>query len=227
VAGSERPRAPQWFAGTVVGAGSPDNRDDLVSALVAARDAEDGRLGDQELLANLILLLVAGFETTTSLLGNGLTILLDRPDLAGALRTGQIPIAGFIEEVLRYDSPVQVVTRQARTDGLTIEGIPVPEGRNAILLIGAANHDPARYRDPDRFDPTRVDIRPLSFGAGPHICIGNNLARLEATVAFSKLLTRFPRLSAPPGTPPLRRDRLVLRGLQTLPLSITPLGDRR
>jgi cytochrome P450 len=201
--------------------------DDLISALVAARDAEDGRLSDQELLANLILLLVAGFETTTDLLGNGLTILLDRPDLAGALRTGQIPIAGFIEEVLRYDSPVQVATRQARTDGLTVEGIPIPEGRNAILLIGAANRDPARYRDPDRFDPTRTDTRPLSFGAGPHICIGNNLARLEASVAFSKLLTRFPQLSAPPGRPPLRRDRLVLRGFQTLPLSITSPGDRR
>ncbi|WP_426514669.1 cytochrome P450 [Dactylosporangium sp. McL0621] len=201
--------------------------DDLVSALVAARDAEDGRLSDQELLANLILLLVAGFETTTNLLGNGLTILLDRPALAGELRTGQIPIAGFIEEVLRYDAPVQAVTRQARTDGLAIEGIPVPEGRNVILLIGAANRDPARYRDPDRFDPTRLDIRPLSFGAGPHICIGNNLARLEATVAFPKLLTRFPQLSAPPDRPPLRRDRLVLRGLQTLPVRITPPGDRR
>lgn len=201
--------------------------DDLVSALVAARDAEDGRLSDQELLANLILLLVAGFETTTDLLGNGLTILLDRPDLAGELRVGQIPVAGFIEEVLRYDAPVQVATRQARTDGLTVEGIPIPKGRNAILLIGAANRDPARYRDPARFDHTRTDIRPLSFGAGPHICIGNNLARLEASVAFSKLLTRFPQLSAPPGRPPLRRDRLVLRGFQALPLSITAPGDRR
>lgn len=196
--------------------------DDLVSALVAAHDAGDGRLSDEELLANLILLLVAGFETTTNLLGNGLAILLDRPDLATALRTDQIPVAAFIEEVLRYDSPVQADTRQAHADGLTVEGVPIPKGANLILLIGAANRDPARYADPDRFDPTRTDIRPLSFGAGPHICIGNNLARLEAAVAFPKLLTRFPYLSAAPGRSPLRRDRLVLRGFQTLPVQTTP-----
>lgn len=198
--------------------------DDLVTALVAARDAGDGRLSDEELLANLILLLVAGFETTTNLLGNGLAILLDRPGLATALRTEQIPTAAFIEEVLRYDSPVQAVTRRAHADGLIVEGVPVPKGSDLILLIGAANRDPDRYHDPDRFDPTRTDIRPLSFGAGPHICIGNNLARLEAAVAFAKLLARFPRMSTPPGRPPLRRDRLVLRGFQTLPVQLTPPG---
>ncbi|MEV4620831.1 cytochrome P450 [Asanoa sp. NPDC049573] len=198
---------------------SPSN--DLVGALVAARDADNGRLTDQELLANLILLLVAGFETTTNLLGNGLAILLDRPDLTTALRTEQIPIPAFIEEVLRYDSPVQAVTRQARADGLTVEGVPIPKGSDLILLIGAANRDPARYPDPDRFEPTRSDIKPLSFGSGPHICIGNKLARLEAAVAFQELLTRLPNMSAVPGRPPLRRDRLILRGFQTLPIQIT------
>ena len=89
-----------------------------------------------------------------------------------------------------------------------------------ILLIGAANRDAARYDDPDRFDPTRTDIRPLSFGAGPHICIGNSLARLEAAVAFPKLLNRFPNLSAAAGRPPVRRDRLILRGFQTLPVQM-------
>ncbi len=192
--------------------------DDLVSALVAARDADDGRLSEEELLANLILLLVAGFETTTNLLGNGLAILLDRPDLFAALRSEHVPVAGFIEEVLRYDSPVQAVTRRAHRGGLTVEGIPIPQGSDLILLIGAANRDPARYHDPDRFDPTRTDIRPLSFGAGAHICIGNNLARLEAAVAFPKLLNRFPHLSAAPDRTPRRRDRLVLRGYQTLPV---------
>jgi cytochrome P450 len=201
--------------------------DDLVSALVAARDAGDGRLSDEELLANLILLLVAGFETTTNLLGNGLAILLERSDLTNALRAQKIPVTAFIEEVLRYDSPVQAATRQAHADGLTVEGIPIPNGADLILLIGAANRDPARYHNPDRFDPTRTDIRPLSFGAGPHICIGNNLARLEAAVAFPKLLTRFPNLTAAPGQPALRRDRLVLRGYQTLPIQITPPGESR
>ncbi len=193
-------------------------RDDLVSALAAA---PGDRLTGTELLANLTLLLVAGFETTASLLGNGLAILLGQPDLAALLRSGQIPVPGFIEEVLRYDSPVQVTTRRARTAGLTIAGEPVPPGSEVILLIGAANRDPARYPDPDRFDPTRPDIRPLSFGAGAHICIGNGLARLEADVAFTRLLTRFPALSPAPGCPPARRDRLVLRGYYTLPIQAT------
>jgi cytochrome P450 len=197
--------------------------DDLISALVAARDAEDGRLSDEELLANLIVLLVAGFETTTNLLGNGLATMLDDPGLSTALRTEQIPITGFIEEVLRHDSPVQAVTRQAHAD-LTVEGTLIPTGSDLILLIGAANRDPARYNNPDRFDPTR-NIRPLSFGSGAHICIGNSLARLEAAVAFPKLLARFPNLSAAPGWPPLRRDRLVLRGYQTLPIQIAPPDD--
>jgi cytochrome P450 len=195
--------------------------DDLVSALVAARDAGDGRLTDEELLANLILLLVAGFETTTNLLGNGLAILLDHPELTTALRSKQIPIPAFIEEVLRYDSPVQAVTRQAHADDLTVDGVPVPEGSDLILLIGAANRDPARYPDPDRFDPSRADIKPLSFGAGAHICIGNNLARLEAATVFPQLLARFPTLSAAPGKPPLRRDRLILRGFHTFPVQIS------
>ncbi|GIH19027.1 cytochrome P450 [Rugosimonospora africana] len=194
--------------------------DDLVSAL--ARDAGDGRLSDEELLANLILLLVAGFETTTNLLGNGLAILLNRPELTAAPRAGHIPIAGFIEEVLRYDSPVQAVNRRAHRDGLTVAGVSIPEGSDLIQLIGAANRDPARYNDPNRFDPTRTDIRPLSFGAGAHICVGNNLARLEAAVAFPKLLSRFPDLSAASDRIPIRRDRLVLRGYQTLPVQITP-----
>jgi cytochrome P450 len=192
--------------------------DDLVSALVAARDAGDGRLSDEELLANLILLLVAGFETTTNLLGNGLAILLDHPGMSAALRSEEIAISAFMEEVLRYDSPVQVTSRRARAGGLVVEGIPIPEGSDVILLIGAANRDPHRYRDPDRFDPTRSNIKPLSFGAGPHICIGNSLARLEASVAFPRLLARFTTLSAAPAQAPTRRDRLVLRGYQTLPV---------
>lgn len=194
--------------------------DDLVSALVAARDADDGRLSDEELLANLILLLVAGFETTTDLLGNGLAILLDRPSLVTALRSGPAGTAGFIEEVLRYESPVQVTSRVARVDGLVAEEVGIPAGSDVLLLLGAANRDPARYSRPDHFDPARIDSRPLSFGAGPHICIGNNLARLEASVALPRLLNRFPRLSADPGRRPVRRDRLVLRGYQTLPVRL-------
>lgn len=196
-------------------------RDDLIGALVAARDAGDGRLSDEELLANLIVLLVAGFETTTNLLGNGLAILFDHPDIAAGLRRGTLEMPGFVEEVLRYDAPVQVVTRIARGGNLTAGGLPIPQGSQVIVLIGAANRDPERYPDPDRFDPARSAIKPLSFGAGPHICIGNALARLEAAVAFPRLLTRFPALSAAPGEPPARRNRVILRGYETLPITLT------
>ncbi|HEX5293805.1 MAG TPA: cytochrome P450 [Streptosporangiaceae bacterium] len=234
--------------------------DDLLGALVAARDADDGRLSEEELLANLILLLVAGFETTTSLLGNGLALLFDHPETVSALRSGSLEVSGFIEEVLRYDSPVQLITRQARAGDRTVAGRPVPAGSQVILLIGAANRDRVRYADPDRFDPARFDParfdparfdparfdparfdpdrsgaarfdpdrsgpgrgapRPLSFGAGPHICIGNSLARLEAAVAFPRLLVRFPTIRAASGPPPTRRDRLVLRGYETLPVAV-------
>jgi cytochrome P450 len=196
-------------------------RDDLIGALVAARDAGDGRLSDEELLANLIVLLVAGFETTTNLLGNGLAILFDHPDVAAGLRRGTLEVPGFIEEVLRYDAPVQVVTRIARGGDLTAGGLPIPPGSQVIVLIGAANRDPDRYPDPDRFDPARGDIKPLSFGAGPHICMGNALARLEAAVAFPRLLTRFPALAAAPGKQPARRTRVILRGYETLPVTLT------
>lgn len=186
--------------------------DDLVSALVAARDADDGRLSDEELLSNLILLLVAGFETTTDLLGNGLAILLERPGL-------QAPDpAAFVEEVLRYESPVQLTTRVAAAEGLTIDDFPVPAGSDLILLIGAANRDPARFPDPDRFDPSRSGGKPLSFGAGAHICLGNALARLEATTAFARLGERYAEITA--AGPSTRRDRLVLRGYQTLPVRL-------
>ncbi|WP_203966116.1 cytochrome P450 [Actinocatenispora thailandica] len=212
----------------LVAARRAEPRDDLISALVAVRDAEDGRLSDAELLGNLILLLVAGFETTTSLLGSGLSLLLERPELLAALHAastagdGDAAVAGFVEEVLRYESPVQVLTRTALVDGRTVAGRPVPRGADLIVLVGAANRDPARYRDPDSFDPTRTDVRPLSFGAGAHICLGNNLARLEATVAFTRLVRRFPALAA--AGPAVRRDRLVLRGLQSLPVRIGAAG---
>jgi cytochrome P450 len=190
--------------------------DDLIGALVAVRDADHGRLSDEELLANLIMLLVAGFETTTSLLGNGLALLLDRPDLRERLRSGEVDVSAFVEESLRFDSPVQLTTRVALAGGLAVAGTEIPRGAGLVLLIGAANRDPSRYDAPDRFDPARPDIRPLSFGAGAHICLGSQLARLEASIALEHLLRR--RLAAAPAGQRVRRGRLVLRGYETLPI---------
>ncbi|MFI0901511.1 cytochrome P450 [Streptomyces sp. NPDC020983] len=199
----------------------PRESEDLVGALLAARDSDDGRLSEGELLANLTLLLVAGFETTTDLLGNGLRLLFDHPEAAAGLRSGRIAVGSFVEEVLRYESPVQLTTRIVHADGQELAGVALPRGAQLVLLIGAANRDPARYADPGRFDPARTAIRPLSFGAGAHVCIGNGLARLEAAVAFPLLLSRFPDL-APGPTPPTRRDRVVLRGHGTFPVLVTP-----
>jgi cytochrome P450 len=192
-------------------------RDDLMSALVEISDAEDGRLSDSALLDNLTLLLVAGFETTTNLLGNGVQLLLHDPELAGALRCGSIPAASFVEEVLRYDAPVQMTGRH-RLESAEIRGVPVTPDEEVILLLGAGNRDGRRFPDPDTFSPQRAVGGPLSFGAGAHFCIGAALARLESEVAFPRLLARFPEL-APAGVPQ-RRSGMVLRGFDELPVII-------
>lgn len=186
-------------------------RDDLLSTLVALTGAGDERLSEDALLDNVILLLVAGFETTTGLFGNGMEVLLRRPAVAAAVRDGTVPTAAFVEEALRYDAPVQLATRRR---------VP-PDGpaEEAMLLIGAANRDPRRYAEPDAFTPGRPGRGALSFGAGPHFCLGAALARLEGAVAFSRLLARFPRLAA--GGPARRRLGFVLRGFETMPLTVT------
>ncbi|MFF0293756.1 cytochrome P450 [Kitasatospora sp. NPDC004614] len=195
-----------------------DPKDDLVSALVATADADQQRLSDTELLANLALLLVAGFETTGNLLGNALALLFQHPGTAAQLRDGTLDPAALVEEVLRFDSPVQLTSRIALT-GTTVGGEPVPRDTGLMLLIGAANRDPRRFPDPDRFDPTRGGGRLLSFGGGPHYCLGAQLARLEAVTALPALLRRFPALA--PAGPAVRRERLVLRGFRTLPVTLT------
>ncbi|RKN40235.1 cytochrome P450 [Micromonospora endolithica] len=191
--------------------------DDLTSALVRVHDAGDERLSGDELLANLVVLLVAGFETTTNLLGNGLAVLLEHPREAGALRDHPDLAPAYVDELLRFDSPVQLTTRVSGVD--TRHGdVDVPAGAWALVLLGAANRDPRRYPEPERFDPWRAQLNPLSFGAGPHYCLGAALARLEAQVAFPLLLRRLPGL-APAGRP-RRRTRLTLRGYDTLPVTI-------
>jgi cytochrome P450 len=191
-------------------------RDDLISDLLAISAAADGRLTDAELLHNLTLLLVAGFETTTNLLGNGLQVVLTRPAMGTAVRDGSVPVAAFVEEVLRYDSPVQLTSR----DGCEakVGGVAVAEGDSVTTLLGAGNRDPRRFAEPDTFNPLRSDGGALSFGGGAHFCIGAALARLEAGVAFPRLLRRFPRIAA--AGEPLRRETFLLRGFDALPVTV-------
>jgi cytochrome P450 len=195
-----------------------DPRDDLMSALVSVTDAADGRLSDSELMDNLILLLIAGFETTTNLLGNGLQIVLRQPKLGDAIRCESIPIASFVEEVLRYDSPVQLTSRR-RPDASEIAGVRIDAGHEVVLMIGAGNRDERRFTDSETFNPQRAVSGPVSFGGGAHFCVGAALARLEAAVAFPRLLRGLPHLVA--AGEPKRRDGLVLRGFDTLPIALS------
>jgi cytochrome P450 len=190
--------------------------DDLLSDLLAVSNAGDGRLTDAELLHNLTLLLVAGLETTTNLLGNGLQVTLQDPSAGEAVRDGSVPPAAFVEEVLRFDSPVQLTSRIGYDTN--VGGVPVSQGSGVVTLLGAGNRDPRRFTDPASFDPRRADSGPLSFGGGAHFCIGAALARLEGAVAFPRLLSRFPKISA--AGEPTRRDTLVLRGFDALPVTV-------
>jgi cytochrome P450 len=201
----------------LVGQRRKEPGEDLVSAVIKAADEAAAPLSAEEIVCNLAVLLAAGYETATNLFGNGLGLLFQYPHITAGLRDGSIPVGGFVEEVLRFDSPVQIAGRVAAAD-TEVAGNPFPAGTWAIAVIGAANRDPARYEDPDVFDPLRPDIQPLSFGAGIHHCLGAPMARLEGAIAFTRLLERFSDL-APAGTPE-RRERLVLRGYQNLPVTV-------
>ncbi|GAB96816.1 hypothetical protein BJY21_001913 [Kineosphaera limosa] len=190
--------------------------DDILSALIEA-ESEGGRLNRRELITMAVLLLFAGFETTVNLIGNGTAALLAHPEQAQDLRADPSLVPGAVEEMLRYDTPVQVVARIA-TRELRLGGAQVPAGEMISLLLGAANRDPAVFDDPHRFDIHRPNARRhLSFAAGPHHCLGASLARLEAQVAFAALLRRgVPR----PAGEAVRRRTYILRGFERLPVAL-------
>ncbi len=194
-------------------------QEDLLSALVAAADAEPGRITEAELIQNLMLLLVAGFETTTNLLGNGVRAVLGDPGTVAGLRSGEVSPAAFVEEVLRYDSPVQFTGDRIPPSSIEIGGVEVGPADHLIVVAGAANRDPDRFASPDRFWPGRPDPGTLSFGGGVHFCLGAALARLEGAVAFPRLFTRFPGLAL--AGEPQRRAGIVLRGFEHLPVTLT------
>jgi len=190
-------------------------RDDLISGMIEAQEERDA-LSDVELVATSNLLLLAGHETTTNLIGNGTLALLRHPAELARLRADRALLPGAIEELLRYDSPVQATVRVATQD-VEVGGQKIPAEALVIVGIGAANRDPAAFRDPDRLDLARADNHHLSFGFGVHFCLGASLARLEAELAFGALLERFPRLELASEAVSYRAN-LILRGLNALPL---------
>ena len=190
---------------------------DILSALVAAEEAGD-RLTTEELFGTCALLLVAGHETTVNLIGNGTLALLRHPDQWQRLRDEPGLIASAVEELLRYDSPVQLTSRAALID-VTYKGQRFPRGTFVTFLLGAANHDPAVFADPARLDLGRANNRHLAFGGGIHYCLGAPLARLEGEIALGTLARRLPTLALA-GGPPVYRDNVALRGLEALPAKL-------
>jgi cytochrome P450 len=194
--------------------------DDLVSALVGVRDSGD-LLSDSELISTCILLLIAGHETTVNLIGNGTLALLRHPDQLARLRAEPELIEPAVEELLRYDSPVQLTARSALADA-EIDGTHAKRGSIAILLIGAANRDPGAHPRPDELDIGREPGQHLAFGQGPHFCLGAPLARLEAKIALAAL-TRDADALRLAGEPEWK-ENLVLRGLRVLPVEFSGQG---
>jgi cytochrome P450 len=192
-------------------------KDDLMQAMIDAEEQGDA-LSEEELLGNCILILAAGHGTTTHLIGNGTLALLRHPDQVQVLREKPSLIQNAVTELLRYDSPVQLTSRHAK-EALQIGGKQVSSGQEVIMLLGAANHDPEQFANPDQLLLTRQENRHLSFGLGVHFCLGAPMARVEGEIAFSTLFKRFPNLRLETDEVKWQQS-VVFRGLKQLPVNL-------
>jgi cytochrome P450 len=200
--------------------------DDLLTDLVEATD-EGERLTTQELLAMAFLLLIAGYVTTVSLIGNGTLALLRHPDQLDRLRADPSLVPQAVEELLRFDGPVNPGLARYALEDLEIGGVRIPRGDMVLLAIAAADRDPDRFPAPDQVDVGSADPGHLAFGHGVHYCLGAPLARLEGQVAFAALLARLPDLALAAHPDQLRwTGGGILRGLRELPLTFTPTPAR-
>jgi cytochrome P450 len=196
-----------------------DPRDDLVSALVEAREAGD-RLSEDELLAMVSLLLIAGHETTVNLIGNGMLALMEHPDQMNRLRDEPALIKSAVEELLRYDGPLETATERFACEDVSMAGAAIPRGEMVFAVLASANRDERQFDHADTLDLSREPNRHVAFGQGMHFCLGAPLARLEGQIAINSLLRRIPdlRLAVPPQNL-RRRPGLVLHGLKSLPVA--------
>lgn len=193
-------------------------RDDLLSGLANHATPDGYRMGDLDLISTAILILVAGHETAVNLIGNAWLALMRHPDELERLRADPSRAPRVVEEVMRYDPPVQLVSRKTLS-AIDIGGITIPEGEALVLMLAAGNRDPVAFPDPDRFDPDRTGTRHLGFGGGLHYCVGAPLGRFEAEAALTALAHRLkdPRLIEDP--PPYRRPA-TLRGPERLRVAV-------
>jgi len=197
--------------------------DSILSALIAAEEEGD-RLSADEVVSTALVLLIAGFETTVNLIGNGTVALLGDPDSWNRLRRDPALVPAAIEEMLRYDSPVQLTSRIA-TEDVEVGGAVIAAGRAVLVSIGGANRDPEVFERPDEFRIDRPDPgRHLSFSLGTHHCLGASLARLEGRIAIEELTRRYPALEL--AAPPARRSLLVLRGFESVPVRAGQMPSR-
>ena len=193
-------------------------RDDVITAMVEA-EFDGDRLDEEEILNNLMFFLAAGHETTTSLIGNELFLLLRHPDQLQLLRDDRAMVAPAIEEILRFEAPVQRLRRVVTHDA-ELGGVTLPESERVEVLVGSANRDEGRWVESDRFDIAREPLPNLAFARGPHFCIGAALARLEGTVAFNELLDRFPQMELDRDWQPSWAASTISRTLKSLPVRV-------
>ncbi|ONI92331.1 cytochrome [Saccharothrix sp. ALI-22-I] len=195
--------------------------DDLSSWLIQVRDGTD-RLDENELVSTLFVLLVAGFETTVNVVGNGVFTLLQHPDQWAALRANPSLVSSAVEEILRFEGPdVHAVLRHTK-EPVTVGGVEIPTGEEVWLAVSSAHRDPNRYPDPDRFDITR-EPQHLAFGNGIHACVGARLARMEVQIALRELIERFPNMALTRPAEEFRwRFSTSIRALETLPVRLGP-----
>ncbi|HTZ15954.1 MAG TPA: cytochrome P450 [Mycobacterium sp.] len=191
-------------------------QDDLITML-SQSEIDGARLSDNEIFAFLLLILPAGVETTYRASGNLLVALLTEPEQLAAVRADPNMVRGAFEEALRWEPPITTVMRVAARD-CELGGVAIPAGTNVSVSVAAANRDPKRYPDPDRFDPARRNIAHLTFGGGPHLCLGMHLARMEAIVAINALLDRLPDLRLDPSAPTPRISGMAFRSPAALPV---------
>jgi cytochrome P450 PksS len=198
-----------------------DPQDDLVSALLEAREAGD-KLSEDELLAMISLLLIAGHETTVNLIGNGMLALMEHPDQMDRLRNDPSAIKPAVEELLRYDGPLETATERYAREDVAIAGVTIPRGEIVFAVLASANRDERQFDHADTLDLSREPNRHVAFGQGMHFCLGAPLARLEGQIAINSLLRRIPDLKlAVPRQALRRRPGLVLHGLKSLPVAFS------